>query len=223
MDQNMEKTLRLRLQKTAENLAANGMETVILDHASEVVPTLKGMIAEGAVVAHGGSMTLAECGVVAMLKEGRYQYLDRDRPGITPEERTECMRQALLSDVYLCSANALLEQGMIYNVDGNGNRTAATIYGPKKVIYVIGVNKIVPTFADAVARVKKLACPANTMRLSCKTYCAEKGECVSCAKGDFAIEHGCGPASICNEHVLIRKNNIPGRVTVLLVAENLGY
>lgn len=223
MDKNTEKTLRLRLEKTAKNLMANGMEAVILNHASEVVPALKSMIPEGAVVSHGGSMTLAECGVVTMLKEGRYQYLDRDRPGITQEERTECMRQALLSDVYLCSANALLEQGMIYNVDGGGNRTAATLYGPKKVIYVIGVNKIVPTFADAVTRVKKLACPANTMRLSCKTYCAEKGECVSCAKEDFAIEHGCGPASICNDHVLIRKNNHPGRITVLLVAEELGY
>ena len=223
MDQNMEKVMRLRMEKTAKNLAANGMETIILEHAADVVPKLKEMIPEGAVVAHGGSMTLSECGVIGMLKEGNYQYLDRDRPGITPQERTECMRQALLSDVYLVSANALLEQGMIYNVDGNGNRTAATLYGPNKVIYVIGMNKIVPTFADAVARVKKLACPANTMRLSCKTYCAEKGECVTCAKEDFAIEHGCGAASICNEHVLIRKNNIPGRVTVLLVAENLGY
>lgn len=223
MDQNKERTLRLRLERAAKNLTANGMEAVILDHVADVVPKLKEMVPEGAVVAHGGSVTLAECGVVEMLKTGNYRYLDRDRPGITQEERTECMRQALLSDVYLVSANALLEKGMIYNVDGTGNRIAATLYGPKKVIYIIGINKIVPTFADAVTRVKRLACPANTVRLSCKTYCAEKGECVSCAKEDFSIEHGCGPASICNEHILIRKNNIPGRVKVLLVAENLGY
>lgn len=222
MDQNLNRTLALRLEKTAENLKAAGFEVRILEKASDVVPVLREMIPAGASVAHGGSMTLSECGVIDLLGNGEYRYIDRDRPGITPEERTEAMRQALLSDVYLCSANALLEQGMIYNVDGNGNRTAATLYGPRKVIYVVGENKIVSSFDAAVERVKKIACPANTMRLSCKTYCAEKGECVSCRENG-GITDGCGKTSICNEHVLIRKNNIPGRVCILLVRESLGY
>lgn len=222
MDANLSRTLGLRVQKTADNLRKNGFEVQILDHASDVVPVLREIIPDGAVVAHGGSMSLAECGVMELLRSGPYQYLDRDRAGITPEERLECMRQALLSDVYLASANALIESGMIYNVDGNGNRTAATLYGPKKVIYVVGVNKIVPDFDAAVSRVKKIACPANTMRLACKTYCAEKGECVSCISGGN-IENGCGNTSICNDHVLIRRNNVPGRVTVLLVMESIGY
>lgn len=222
MDQNLNRTRTLRLEKTAENLKAAGFEVRILEQASDVVPVLREMIPAGASIAHGGSMTLSECGVIDLLGNGEYRYIDRDRPGITPEERTEAMRQALLSDVYLCSANALLEQGMIYNVDGNGNRTAATLYGPRKVIYVVGENKIVSSFDEAVQRVKKIACPANTMRLSCKTYCAEKGECVSCLKNG-GITDGCGKTSICNEHVLIRKNNIPGRVCILLVKESLGY
>ena len=143
MDQNLNRTRTLRLEKTAENLKAAGFEVRILEQASDVVPVLREMIPAGASIAHGGSMTLSECGVIDLLGNGEYRYIDRDRPGITPEERTEAMRQALLSDVYLCSANALLEQGMIYNVDGNGNRTAATLYGPRKVIYVVGENKIV--------------------------------------------------------------------------------
>ncbi|HIT78720.1 MAG TPA: lactate utilization protein [Candidatus Faecivivens stercorigallinarum] len=222
MDGNVSRTLRLRLEKTAENLRKNGFDVQIFDHASDVLPAVKQLIPAGAVVAHGGSMSLSECGVIELLRSGDYRYLDRDRPGITPEERVDCMRQALLADVYLASANALLESGMIYNVDGNGNRTAATLYGPKKVVYVVGVNKIVPDFDAAVTRVKKIACPANTMRLSCKTYCAEKGECVSCLNNG-GIENGCGNTSICNDHVLIRRNNNPGRVTILLVGEPLGY
>ncbi len=222
MNEHLAHTYRLRMEKTAGNLRKNGFEVRILDTAGEVVPVLREMIPDGAVVAHGGSMSLAQCGVTDLLKNGPYRYLDRDRPGITQPERVECMRQALLADVYLVSANALIESGMIYNVDGNGNRTAATLYGPKKVIYVVGQNKIVSDFDAAVERVKKIACPANTMRLSCKTYCAEKGECVSCLCGG-GIENGCGNTSICNDHVLIRQNNIPGRVTILLVGESLGY
>ena len=223
MNEYLARTVRLRMEKTADNLRKNGFDVRILDTAGEVVPVLREMIPDGAVVAHGGSMSLVECGVMELLRSGRYQYLDRDRAGITPEERVECMRQALLADVYLASANALLESGMIYNVDGNGNRTAATLYGPKKVVYVVGQNKIVPDFDAAVDRVKKIACPANTMRLSCKTYCAEKGECVSCVNHNGGIENGCGNTSICNDHVLIRRNNAPGRVTILLVGESLGY
>jgi L-lactate utilization protein LutC len=223
MDQNVEKMNRLRLERVAANLTANGMETVILSSAADVLPKLKELLPKGAVVSHGGSMTLAECGVPALLRSGDYTYLDRDVPGLTGEERAEVMRQALLSDVFLSSANALLESGMIYNVDGNGNRVAATLYGPRKVIYIIGQNKIVPNFDAAVARVKRIACPANTMRLSSGTYCQEKGECVSCTRDDFSIDHGCGRTSICNDHILIRKNYTPGRVTVLLVAEDLGY
>ena len=223
MDQNKKRTLDLHLEKVAKNLRTNGFEVEVFAKKEEILPRVKELIPPGAKVAHGGSVTLSECGIVDLFKAGGYEYIDRDIPGITPEARTEAMRQALLSEYYLCSANALLEEGMIYNVDGNGNRTAATLYGPKKVIYVIGVNKIVEDFEAAVIRVKKLACPANTMRLGLTTYCSEKGECASCAKADLAIEHGCGAKSICNEHILIRKNNIPGRVLVLLVGEELGY
>ena len=130
MDGNLERTAMLRLKRTAENLQKNGMETHILQRREEVVPWLKSFIPEGAAVAHGGSMTLSECGVIDLLKTGHYRYIDRDREGITPEERVEAMREALLSDVYLLSANALIENGMIYNVDGNGNRTAAPSTAP---------------------------------------------------------------------------------------------
>lgn len=111
MDGNLERTAMLRLKRTAENLQKNGMETHILQRREEVVPWLKSFIPEGAAVAHGGSMTLSECGVIDLLKTGRYRYIDRDREGITPEERVEAMREALLSDVYLLSANALIENG----------------------------------------------------------------------------------------------------------------
>ena len=213
MDANISRTLRLRVEKTAENLRKNGFEVQILEHATDVVPVLREIIPDGAVVAHGGSMSLAECGVMELLRSGPYQYLDRDRAGITPEERLECMRQALLSDVYLASANALIESGMIYNVDGNGNRVAALAFGPKEVILVVGYNKIVEDLHEAHRRLRHLAAPANTKRLNRNTPCAKTGICADCHS----------PERICCTYTVQRFSKTPGRIKVILVAEPLGY
>lgn len=224
MDSHKRAVMELRVEKTLENLRKNGMEALFLERGADVLPKLQKMIPPGASVAHGGSMTLVSCGVVDWLRgEEKLCYLDRDRPGITPEERVEAMRQALVSDVYLSSVNALTEDGELFNVDGNGNRVAALLYGPRKVILVVGINKIVPDLKAAEIRVKKVACPANTRRLSCPTYCREKGECAAFLNGNPTLTSGCGANSICNDFTVMKNQSIPGRITVLLVGEELGY
>ena len=120
----------------------------------DVVPRLREMISAGSTVTCGGSVSLYQCGVIDFLRDGPYCFLDRDREGLSKEDREEIFRQAFSSDVYLCSSNAVTENGELYNVDGNSNRTAAILYGPKSVIMVVGINKIVRNLDEAVLRVK---------------------------------------------------------------------
>ena len=169
------------------------------------------LIPEGATVANGGSMTLAETGVMDLLASGRYEFLDRT--GLAGEELGKLYRRVFSADWYLASANAITEAGEIYNVDGNSNRVAAITFGPENVLLVVGCNKIVKDLAAAKERVEAIAAPANTVRLSCATPCAVTGKC----------EHCHSPARICCTTAIHSFQRIPGRIKVLLVGEPLGF
>ena len=158
-----------RMERTAAALRKNNMEAYCVKTAGEVVPLVKTLLAEGATVGAGGSMTLEECGVMDLLRSGAYHFLDRGAPGLTPEDIGKIYRQIFSADCYFASANAVTEAGEILNVDGNANRVAAITFGPASVILVVGCNKIVKDLAAADARVKAVAAPANAKRLSCKT------------------------------------------------------
>ena len=169
-----------KIERTVKNLEKNNFEVHVLDSKEQVVPAIKSMIPHGATVACGGSFSLSECGVPALLSSGDYNYIDRGRKGITPEEARRAMVEAFGADVYLCSSNAVTEKGELYNVDGNSNRIAAIAFGPKSVIMVVGINKLVKDIPEAVQRVRSVAAPANCARLSCATPCAESGKCKTC-------------------------------------------
>ena len=169
-----------RMERTAAALRKNNMEAYCVKTADEVVPLVKTLLAEGATVGAGGSMTLEECGVMDLLRSGAYHFLDRGAPGLTPEDIGKIYRQIFSADCYFASANAVTEAGEILNVDGNANRVAAITFGPASVILVVGSNKIVKDLAAADARVKAVAAPANAKRLSCKTPCAVTGQCENC-------------------------------------------
>lgn len=162
-------------------------------------------------ISWGGSKTLDECGIREALSE-RYNTLDPY--ALSKEEQNEAKRQALLSDVFLMSANAICESGEIVNIDGNGNRLGALIYGPDMVIIVAGKNKIVPTLKDAYARIKKVACPKNAQRLNRATPCAQEGVCGNCY-----IEG----QTICAHTVVTRFSTIKDRIKVIIVDEELGF
>ncbi|MBR7101861.1 MAG: lactate utilization protein [Clostridia bacterium] len=171
----------------------------------------KGKSEKEMLISFGGSRTLSEIDVYSHIE--RYNVLDpyvsKDR-----KEQYEAKRRALLSDVFLMSANAICESGEIVNIDGNGNRLGALIFGPDTVIMVIGKNKLVKDKNEAIVRIKTVACPRNASRLSRKTPCAEKGKCESCLIPS---------QTICGHTVYTRYSAIPERIRVVLVNENLGF
>ncbi|MBD5138746.1 MAG: lactate utilization protein [Ruminococcus sp.] len=223
MPDHVKDVYRTILERTARSLEANNMKCFIADTKEDVLPIVKELLSEGETVSCGGSMTLAETGVAELLRSGAYDFLDRT--GKSPEEAEEIYRRAFFADSYLTSANAVTENGELYNVDGNSNRVAAICFGPKSVIVVAGRNKVVPTLEDAVTRVKRLAAPMNAARLGCETYCKSKGQCMSLASGSCAgMTDGCkSDARICCSFVVSAFQRIRGRIKVILVNEELGF
>lgn len=213
-----------RIARTMEALRANRMEAYYVETKEEAAGQAAALLREGDVIAAGGSMTLGETGIREMLRRGPYRFLDRDRAGLSREQVEEIYRESFRADAYLCSANAVTERGELYNVDGNSNRVAAILYGPKSVIVVAGCNKIVPDLAAAVHRVKTQAAPKNCARLSCATFCREAGECVSLRQDSPEMPEGCrSEARICCNYVVSAYQRQQGRIKVILVGEPLGY
>jgi len=158
-------------------------------------------------------MTLFETGIIDLLKSGKYNYLDRNAEGLTPEDRHAIFRQVFSSDVYISSTNALTENGELYNVDGTGNRVAAITYGPNKVIIIAGINKLVRDTDEAIKRNRQISAPANAVRLSKQTPCTIAGECKNCKS----------PDRICNSYVITGFQGDKNRMHVIIVGEALGY
>lgn len=213
MDKNVLWLREKRINKTIEALKANNMNGYLVNSRDELIEKIKELTKEGDSVATGGSMSLFETGVIEHLRCGRYEFLDRYKEGLTADEIKNIYRAAFSSDVYFTSANAITEEGEIYNVDGNGNRVAAMLYGPDKVIIVAGFNKIVSDLEEAIERNRKIAAPTNAKRLNRKTPCSVTGSCMDCKS----------PEKICREYTLIRSQGNPDRIHIIFLNEDLGY
>lgn len=211
-----------RIKKTMENLEKNNMKAFFVETKEEVVPLIKTLVPEGSSVANGGSETLKQTGAISLLESGIYDFIDRR--GLDGEEVRQCYIKSFGSDAFFCSSNAITENGELYNVDGNSNRVACIVYGPRQVIIVAGVNKIVSDINEAIERVKTTAAPPNTQRLSCKTPCAVTGHCISLDGENPLMCDGCeSPQRICCNFVVSAKQRHKDRIKVILVNENLGY
>ena len=212
------------INKTLEALRKNNMQAYFCKNSEEVLELVRSLIKKGDTVTHGGSVTLAQTGIKKLISNGDYNYLDRSAAGLTREQVEEIYIKAFTSDVYLTSANAITESGELYNVDGNSNRVAAILYGPKSVIVIAGYNKIVHDINEAVERIKCTAAPQNTVRLKCDTYCAETGKCVSLEKDGSLMPDGCRSAErICCNYVVSAMQRKKDRIKVIIVGEELGY
>lgn len=208
-----------RLEKTRAALSDNRMEAFIAEKKEDVLLLLKTLMKPGCSVSTGGSATLDECGVIEFLRSGDYDFLDRFRT--EPAQLKELFRRALSADCYLMSANAITEDGLLYNVDGRGNRVAALTFGPDRIIVIAGINKIVASLDDAVRRVKEASAPLNCRRLNQDTPCTHTGLCAGRTGGMGA---GCRAESrICNSYVVTARQGDPDRIKVILVNEPLGY
>ena len=222
MDENLKAVIEKRIYKTGENLRKNNMEFYYAETKNDVAGIVKSLIKKGDVITNGGTKTMAECGLAELLSSPDYSYLDRSK--MTPEEVSELYIKAFSADVYISSSNAITEDGVLYNVDGNSNRIAAIAFGPKSVIIIAGRNKIVRDLKEAELRVKTTAAPPNCLRLNCDTYCNKTGECVSLGKADRQIYDGClSDGRICCNYLISAHQRHKGRIKVIIVGEELGY
>ena len=157
-----------------------------------------------------------------LMKSGKYKFIDRSKAK-DRDEVEAIYRQVFSCDTFLTSSNAVTENGELYNVDGNSNRVAAICYGPKSVIFVVGMNKLVRNIDEAIVRVKTFAAPPNCVRLDCQTPCHETGRCVSLSNGGD-MPSGChSTGRVCCNYVVSAYQRHENRFKVILVAENLGY
>lgn len=222
MENAVNEIIRLRMEKTKNALENNNMTAYTVKTKEEAADIVRSLLKKGDVIASGGSVTLNQCGITDIIKSPDYIYLDRN--SVAPDKTAEIFRKSFSADVYLCSSNAITENGELYNVDGNSNRVAAIAYGPKSVIIIAGYNKIVRNIEEASNRVKKTAAPANTVRLQCDTYCSKSGECAAFTKESQDITSGCSSDErICCNFLISAKQRHKGRINVILVAENLGF
>jgi len=197
--------------KVVKALKARSFDAYYFDDEAEAVEKLFSLIPKEHIVSWGGSKTLVDLGIQERLEKEGYSVLDRDKAS-SPEERGEIMRRALTCGTFLSGTNALSEDGQLVNIDGNGNRVAAMIYGPKQVIVVAGMNKVAKTYEDALVRARTVAAPLNAQRFpNLKTPCNENGTCANCQSAD----------TICSFIVTTRVSK-GGRIKVILIGKDLG-
>lgn len=200
------------IENTMKNLKKNNMDCFFYEDLGDLYSFVDQFIKDNDCVSVGGSQTLFEIGMIDYLRKRKTKFLDRYQEGLTSEDLKNVFRKTFFADIYITSSNAITEDGMLYNVDGRGNRVAAMIYGPDKVLVIAGVNKIVKNIEEAIKRVEDIAAPLNAKRLQIDTPCINTQQCVHCQNKE----------KICREYVVI-KNPLPNRITVLLINEKLGY
>ena len=188
------------------------IESYYCENAAEAKDLALSLVAENATVSFGGSVTLDETGVLSALRNREDITLYDRATATTPEETKKIMHDALSCDYYFMSSNAITVDGELVNIDGNGNRVAALIYGPENVIILAGMNKIVKTVEEGISRTRNTASPQNCIRLNKNTPCAVNGVCGNCLAD-----------TICNQIVITRASRVPQRIKVILIGEELGF
>lgn len=194
-----------------EKLKARKMEGYYCPDKESARAKVLELIGEGKkLVTYGGSMSLGEAGIYDAVQAAGHELLRRE--DYAPEDQAVCYAKQVTADVYLMSTNAITLDGELVNIDGAGNRVACLIYGPKEVIILAGMNKVVTNVEEGIHRVRNFASPPNTVRLNLDTPCSKTGQCGNCLNN-----------TICCQTVITRASRIPGRIKVVLVGEELGY
>lgn len=193
-----------------KNLTSHGFEAYYCEDKEAALAKALELIPKGATVGWGGAMSAQQIGLLNAMNEGEYNAIDRDKaPNM--EEREKAMRACLQSDYFITGANALSIDGQMVNIDGMGNRVAAIVYGPKYVVVIAGMNKVVDSLEAAVVRARTVAAPANKQRFPLQTPCAVTGVCGNCKT-----------EGICNQMLITRNSKPISRIKVILVGEDLG-
>ena len=196
-------------QKVIKGLNSRNMTGYYAKDKDEALKLALELIPEGSTVTMGGAMSAHEIGLVKVLKEGNYNFIDRD----DYEDKRAAALLAYDADVFLSSTNAMTEDGVLVNIDGNSNRVSAIAHGPKKVVFIVGMNKVCPDVDSAVKRARNVAAPINAQRFGIVTPCTQTGSCMNCKSAD----------TICCNFLITRYSRHTGRIHVILVDESLGF
>lgn len=199
-------------KRVVQALESRNMEAYYVETKEEAVKKALELIQKGSTISMGGAASVKECGLYDAVSSGDYVFYDRDRVN-TQEEKEEIALRAFSVDWFLGSVNAMSENGVFINIDGNANRVAAYAYGPKNVLLIVGMNKIVKTEADAMSRARNEAAPVNAQRFGIDTPCSKNGTCFDCKS----------PQCICCQILTTRFSRVKGRFKIILVDENLGF
>ena len=208
MDENMKKRNERLAQTVIKGLQSRNMTGYYAEDREAALKQALELIEENSTISMGGCMSAHEIGLVQALQEGNYQYLDRSKM-----EPREGLLAAYDSDVFLSSANAMTSEGILVNIDGNSNRVSCIAQGPKKVIFIVGMNKVCADLDSAMKRARNVAAPINAQRFEVKTPCKETGKCFDCKS----------PDTICCQFLITRYSRHTGRIHVILVNDNLGF
>ena len=208
MDENMKKRNERLAQTVIKGLQSRNMTGYYAEDKEAALKQALELIEENSTISMGGCMSAHEIGLVQALQEGKYQYLDRSKM-----EPREGLLAAYDSDVFLSSANAMTSDGILVNIDGNSNRVSCIAQGPKKVIFIVGMNKVCDDLDSAMKRARNVAAPINAQRFEVKTPCKETGKCFDCKS----------PDTICCQFLITRYSRHTGRIHVILVNDNLGF
>jgi len=199
--------------KTIEALRRNRFEAEFFETGEELIDAVKKLILPGSSVAFGGSQTARQLGLQQIVTESGAVILDHNAVGLTDLEKLEVMRHQQICDVFICSSNAISLQGELFNIDGHGNRVAAMSFGPRRVIVVAGVNKLVTDEEAAWQRIRTIAAPINFKRLNRPNPCAKHGICMNCNL----------PTRGCNIYVATRRRPPLMDFSVFIVNKSLGF
>ncbi len=199
----------LLAQKTIKGLESRNMTGYYAANREEALSLALSLIPEGSTVTMGGGVSVHEIGLSRALKEGNYNFIDRDAMA----DKRAAMLAAYDADVFLASCNAMTDDGILVNIDGNSNRVSAIAQGPKKVIFIVGMNKVCDDLDGAMKRARNVAAPTNAQRFGLSTPCAKTGKCMDCKS----------PDTICCQFLITRFSRHPGRIHVILVNDNLGF
>lgn len=209
INENITKRNTLLAQKVIKGLESRNMSGYFASTKEEALKLAMVLIPTGASVTMGGAMSAHEIGLVKALKEGSYNFIDRDEY----EDKRAAMLAAYDADVFLSSANAITEDGILVNIDGNANRVSAIAQGPKKVVFIVGMNKVCADVDSALKRARNVAAPINAQRFGLSTPCSSTGSCMNCKS----------PDTICCQFLITRFSKHKERIHVILVNDNLGF
>ncbi len=209
MNVNIEKRNELLAQVVIKGLKARNMSGYYAAGKEEALAIALSLIPEGSSVTMGGGMSVHEIGLVEALKDGNYDFIDRDAYA----DKREAMLKAYDADFFLASANAITEDGVLVFIDGNANRVSAIAQGPRKVLLIVGMNKVCDDIDGAMKRARNVAAPINAQRFGLATPCSSTGSCMNCKS----------PDTICCQFLITRYSHHAGRIHVILVNDNLGF